>query len=573
MVMTVQDLWAQGSFGNIPKSVNYRDARIVDVGTMATDVYAWECVDSITNKVDTVLTTDQYMLWQSDGDIDKQAEAHRSKAEWGTPEVLSTHRRVGSFVKDILANYEYMVFRYIYPSVDADGNMIMLSSMAACPTGEDTNETRDVVIGTHITITSDAECPSNTNKGFAEADWGILMSLAGGTKIATGSIADFLHGPIITWINQELDNLYNLALMPSNNYNLVIMPDYQGYGITKDMAHPYLYQELTARQVVDATRYGIALYKNADMTKDFRHPLRQNFRTIACGYSQGGSVAMATHRFIEQNGLSEELHFVGSICGDGPYDPISTLMYYVGRDLEDKKMSMAVVMPLIIKGMIDSNPYMRSHKYEDYFKDEFLATGIIDWLDAKVMTTDDIEKKWAKMSRDGETTVFDSDGKAMMRDIMKPECYNYFVSLYNQYKDVYTTEGVPLPSHRGLVEDLHFALASNDITTGWVPNHKIMLFHSTSDTVVPFDNLEKAVNSINQEAGSNSGYPSWGYHWISTHVSTLGHDHVDSGVDFFKSDDNWDLMGNLNLRIFIAKDKLCSLDWQSQFIYDMPDTW
>ena len=382
MVMTVQESWAQGSFGNIPKSVNYNDARIVDVGTMATDVYVWECVDSITNKVDTVLTADQYVLWQSDGDIDQQAAARRSKAlEVGTAQVLSTQRRTGSLKSGWLANYAYMVFRYVYPSVDADGNEIMLSSIAACPARDATNETRDVVIGTHITITSDAECPSNTNKGFAEADWGILMSLAGDTKIALGPIFLAILGPLdFTNLEASLDMM---AAEPSNNYNLVIMPDYQGYGITRNSAHPYLYQELTARQVVDATRYGIALYKNADMTKDFRHPLRQNFRTIACGYSQGGSVAMATHRFIEQNGLSEELHFVGSICGDGPYDPISTLMYYVGRDLEDKKMSMAVVMPLIIKGMIDSNPYMRSHKYEDYFTEEFLATGIIDWLDAK----------------------------------------------------------------------------------------------------------------------------------------------------------------------------------------------
>lgn len=228
-----------------------------------------------------------------------------------------------------LATYDYMVFKYEYPSVDADGNAVTLSSIAACPTSDATKETRDVVIGTHITITSNAEAPTNTTAGFSNSDWGILMSLAGGKKIKFGWKTNLVMGALTIiypsigariWgtlgISTEL-----ASAEPSNNYNLVILPDYEGYGLTRNRAHPYLYQELTARQVVDAVRYGISLYKNASETSSFRHLLRSDFRTISCGYSQGGSVAMATHRFIEQNNLTNELHFVGSICGDGPYDP------------------------------------------------------------------------------------------------------------------------------------------------------------------------------------------------------------------------------------------------------------
>lgn len=576
MVMTVQESWAQsGAFGNIPKKVNYRDARITDVGAVAFDLMAWECEDSITHDKDTLLTTERYVLWQSKGDIEEQAKARRLKApKAGTQlkDFVSSSEREGSLMSGWLAQYEYMVFKYEYPSVDADGKKVMLSSIAACPTASDTKETRDVVIGTHITITANRECPSNTNVGFDEQDWGILMSLAGGKKIKFGWKANtvfaagtvifpFIVGPVWGGIGIAMEVE---AAEPSNNYNLVIMPDYEGYGTTSARSHPYLYQELTARQVVDATRYGIELYKNSDKTKSFRHPLRNDFRTMSCGYSQGGSVALATHRFIEQNGLTDELHFVGSICGDGPYDPISTLMYYIKRDLEGKKMSMAVVLPLIIKGMLDSNPYMKNHNASDYFTPEFISTGIMDWLTEKNLTTDEIENKWAEMARNGATTIFDNSGKAMMHDIMNEQCYNYFVTLYNQYKDVYATQGVPLPGHRGVMEDLHFALSSNDITTGWVPQHTIMLFHSNSDTVVPYDNLTKAVGSINNEAGSG---------WVSTHTSSLGHDHVDSGTDFFKSDSNWQLLGKLNLRIFTAKYKLCELPWKGQTTSSMSDNW
>lgn len=136
-------------------------------------------------------------------------------------------------------------------------------------------------------------------------------------------------------------------------------------------------------------------------------------------------MALATHRFIEQNGLTDELNFAGSVCGDGPYDPIATLMYYVKQYNDHYVMSMPVVLPLILKGMCDSNPYMKNHQVSDYLSSDFLATGILGWLTA---------------------------------------------------------------------------LASNNLTKGWVPNHAVFLYHSYDDSVVPEVNRESAGNSFGQWA-------------------------------------------------------------------------
>ena len=150
IMMTVPQSWAQGNFGNIPKKVDYRDARITDVGAVALDIMAWECEDSITHVKDTLLTTERYVLWESKGDIEEQAKTRRLNApKLGTEikDVITTTKRKGSLKAGWLAQYEYMVFKYEYPSVDAEGNQVMLSSIAACPTASDTKETRDVVIG------------------------------------------------------------------------------------------------------------------------------------------------------------------------------------------------------------------------------------------------------------------------------------------------------------------------------------------------------------------------------------------------------------------------------------------
>lgn len=66
--------------GDIPKSVNASDARILDVGVVASDVYQWVTEDSVTHLPDTVYTVEQYILWEKDGDIDEQAAARRATA-------------------------------------------------------------------------------------------------------------------------------------------------------------------------------------------------------------------------------------------------------------------------------------------------------------------------------------------------------------------------------------------------------------------------------------------------------------------------------------------------------------
>lgn len=49
--------------------------------------------------------------------------------------------------------------------------------------------------------------------------------------------------------------------VPFVGHCIVIAPDYEGYGLTKNRVHPYMVQELMGRQVTDAAIYGLALYR------------------------------------------------------------------------------------------------------------------------------------------------------------------------------------------------------------------------------------------------------------------------------------------------------------------------
>ena len=143
-----------------------------------------------------------------------------------------------------------------------------------------------------------------------------------------------------------------------------------------------------------------------------------------------------------------------------------------------------------------------------------------------------------------------------MRNIMNEQCLKYFTDIYNSNKDKYkTADGIPLPTKRGVMEDLHLALASNDMTEGWTPTHHILLFHSKADTTVPYDNAERAVAKLGK--------------WAVLHTSDLGRDHVDAGQDFFagetKSDgDKISLFIKDDLRVALAIKKLIDIPYKGQ---------
>ncbi len=94
-----------------------------------------------------------------------------------------------------------------------------------------TDSIESVHIYSHFTITADDECPTS-DLNLKER---ILFMTLVKSSYGTGS--------------DESQNFISRSI--------IIAPDYEGYGVTKDLAHPYLAQEVTARQMTDAVDYGL----------------------------------------------------------------------------------------------------------------------------------------------------------------------------------------------------------------------------------------------------------------------------------------------------------------------------
>ena len=376
-----------------------------------------------------------------------------------------------------LLGYEYVTIRY--RSIDHKGKPVMLSTLVAWPFNNiiPDADANNIVIGCHVTIGSNAERPTNYKKGSILSDVGMMVCCS---RVAYGSGSSYYE-------------------------NLVIIPDYQGYGATHGEVHPYLQQELTARQVVDGVIAGKEYYE-----KVIKHKLEKDWRSMAVGYSQGGSVAMAVHRYIEQNNLHNRLRYQGTVCGDGPYDPIATLKQYISEN----KIYMPVAAGMIIHSMCNTNArVMGKYKTADYVTPKCINSGMFDLIKEKKLNTDEMNAKLLEHSvgnsmadtatalcmyrkADDEFYLYCSENKdkydwetsliktsyAKTSDMFLPEVINWF----NGKKD---------PAHKAKMEALEAALLDNVLHHGWMPLSYIYLYHTVTDEVVPLCNYENCLKS------------------------------------------------------------------------------
>ena len=504
MAFTAMGTWAQSALGNLAE-VDLSQVEIMSVKEVVFGCRDSIVVDSVTGQADTIYIDEGIKSINPVEDEIGPALSRRRAP--GTDDYNQYGGLNSEGFQDMISGAALVSYKY--PSIDADGNKVILSSMMALPRNFiNLRKPSNLLIACHETITSNFEAPTNYNHEGGSFQTGVGMML--------------------------MYARYDAIRQPCC---LVIMPDYEGYGITADRAHPYLYQELTARQVVDAVRYGLALYNSNNLP-----PFENNWQSVSLGYSQGGSVALAVHKFIEENGLADQLHYAGSVCGDGPYDPVAHLRYYItdnGQNYNNEdptptahdagSVTMPIVMPLILKGMCDSNPLMRQHTVDEYLSQKFLSTGSLDMIAAKKnpnrddqFSTEDVTKRYQWQMKYGLNNFVNLDdpyetGHASYRvyynptevckmfykstkpfllfgdytvfgklqQMLTPECYAYFTNESNFEVDGKRV----IPTERGFMQDLHRALESNNLTVGWTPKHRIAFYHSSYDTVVPFVNL------------------------------------------------------------------------------------
>lgn len=286
-----------------------------------------------------------------------------------------------------------------YKSVDVNWDSITLSGKVMLPRDQ---KPKRMILVSHYTVGSNAEAPSNC---FSLE--GILVKLG---------------------------------------YGLVI-PDYQGYGVTADQVHPYLVMDVTARQVVDMYLAVRDWLKAADRAPEYDD-------IYLMGYSQGGAVTMAVEQLIEYERDYDnpdrfiKIHRV--FAGGGPYDVKATYERFVNTDTA----SYPVAVPLVLQGMIVGNNL--NMQLSDMMQ-PWLCDKMDEWVNSKRYTTAQI---------------------------------NALIGTKVTHKLV-TEEAMDQRSDK--VAELYKAMTSNSIVAqSWSPLASVYILHSMDDETVPYTNATNA---------------------------------------------------------------------------------
>ncbi len=133
-----------------------------------------------------------------------------------------------------------------------------------------------------------------------------------------------------------------LAMFAARGY-LVVAPEYTGYGRSWLDYHPYLQAEPQSADMIDALRAAETWFLREGLAR------RELF---VSGYSQGGHVAMATHRRIERD-LVDEFTVTGSFPMSGPYALERTFSQLLGgRSAEGQ----TALVPFVVDGLLRADP-------------------------------------------------------------------------------------------------------------------------------------------------------------------------------------------------------------------------
>lgn len=306
--------------------------------------------------------------------------------------IASTETTEAGIVKSVI-NYE---------SIDTAGKPITLSGYFEYP---ENTAIKQLILSVHGTIQFNSQAPSATK--------------------SAGSLA-----------------------ATKENARVYIAPDYLGYGLTGDKVHPYMNQELTAINSLDC-EFAVLQYfidKNIALTEDHY--------TIVIGYSQGGSSALATHKYIENN-ISEEkqtlINLKKSYCGGTPADLVKTMDVYFAAEKTN-----TILVFLVIQGMLESYPdVLGNYTLQDFYTDKVDANKVAAGINAKT-----------QVGLYSAMAVFPSDTSA--NNIHSEPMHNKDSEFYKAFIS---------------------CLQKNDLTD-WEPKHPINFYHSTTDDTVPFENYE-----------------------------------------------------------------------------------
>jgi pimeloyl-ACP methyl ester carboxylesterase len=251
-------------------------------------------------------------------------------------------------------------------------------------------------------------------------------------------------------VNGESGTVLDLALLYGACGYICSVPDYLGYGASKELLHPYHQAESLGQTCMDMMRAGVQLCGDLNIAYQSRF--------FICGYSEGGYAALALQKIIETR-FADEFPITASSCGAGAYDLLATVRQYISSPVQIYPPISCMFFACYCQ------LYEAYRNPAEVFQTPFaerIQGGLYsgDYTFAEIfaqLTTDT-----ASLFTPGFLEGFLGDGEAHLKSMF----------------------------------------AANSLCEGWIPSAPTRLYHSTADEIVPYFNSENAENTFRLNGSS-----------------------------------------------------------------------
>jgi pimeloyl-ACP methyl ester carboxylesterase len=269
---------------------------------------------------------------------------------------------------------------------------------------------------------------------------------------------------------------------------IVVAPNYTGYSGSSLGYHPYLDRIAQAADMIDALR--------AARTSFTAIGAKDSGKLMVTGYSQGGYVAMATQRAMQDLGTNE-FNLTAASGMSGPY-----ALARFGDDLFGgaPRNGATVIVPMIVNAAQHASAALYTTP-ADIYESQYAST-IVDLVPGSLGSSDLVDQ-----GRLPATALFAVDSQPQTAGYTQYFGANNLIR--TAYRNGYLADLAAHPCDQSATAPLSCSpahnlrkwLVRNDLR-GYMPNVPTMLCGGHADPVVPFFNATSAANYFSGR-GSN----------------------------------------------------------------------
>jgi pimeloyl-ACP methyl ester carboxylesterase len=183
---------------------------------------------------------------------------------------------------------------------------------------------------------------------------------------------------------------------------VMVLPDYIGFGASKEVFHPYLHKESTVTPILDLFRAVKEMSSKTELN------LRLSRDLYLMGYSQGGLSTLQLQNAIETS-YSSEFSLKAAGCGAGPYNLPALTEIVVSSSTFPQPYYIAYLMKGFKSAGAITNPY------SDIFNEPYASRidGLFNGLNGGGTINDQLSTNMSQLFTNEFRTTFNTGNKFM----------------------------------------------------------------------------------------------------------------------------------------------------------------